>query len=365
VLIVLASATIAAAAGTDTCVGAGAIIGSTCTPLTNTTSGNNENTAFGFQALDSNTTGSANTATGVSALTWNTTGNANTATGSGALFGEGPGSTGGGNTATGFDALDHNTTGDDNTAAGADAMQGNTTGIENTATGKFALNNNTTGGSNIGIGSFAGDNLTTGDNNIDIGNEGRAAESNTIRIGTKGVQTRTVIAGINNSPVFGSPVVVNIYGRLGIQASSARFKRDIRDMGDASGRLMKLRPVTFRYKEDPAGTPQYGLIAEEVARVYPELVSYGADGKVETVAYHLLPAMLLNEMQKQIRENQRKDARIAALQQQLVAQQRQIGALQKETARIDTLTARLGALEQQARTARPERLAAAAPPMAP
>ncbi len=366
VLIVLASATIAAAAGTDTCVGAGAIIGGTCTPLTNTTSGSNENTAFGFQALDSNTTGSANTAAGVSALTWNTTGSANTATGSGALFGEATGGTGlgtgGGNTATGFDALDHNTTGDENTAAGADALQ-----------------SNTTGGSNIGIGSFAGTNLTTGDNNIDIGNEGVAAESNTIRIGTKGVQTRTVIAGINNSPIFASsvPVVVNINGRLGIQASSARFKRDIRDMGEASDRLMKLRPVTFRYKEDPAGTPQYGLIAEEVARVYPELVSYGADGKVETVAYHLLPAMLLNELQKQIRENQRraeqigrltatvaeaearaerKDLQIAVLQQQLVAQQRQINALQKETARIDALTIRLSAIDQQSG---PERLAAA------
>ena len=349
VLIVLASATIAAAAGTDTCVGAGAIIGGTCTPLTNTTSGSNENTAFGFQALDSNTTGRANTATG-----------------SGALFGEATGGTGlgtgGGNTATGFDALDHNTTGDENTAAGADALQ-----------------SNTTGGSNIGIGSFAGTNLTTGDNNIDIGNEGVAAESNTIRIGTKGVQTRTVIAGINNSPIFASsvPVVVNINGRLGIQASSARFKRDIRDMGEASDRLMKLRPVTFRYKEDPAGTPQYGLIAEEVARVYPELVSYGADGKVETVAYHLLPAMLLNELQKQIRENQRraeqigrltatvaeaearaerKDLQIAVLQQQLVAQQRQINALQKETARIDALTIRLSAIDQQSG---PERLAAA------
>ena len=100
--------------------------------------------------------------------------------------------------------------------------------------------------------------------------------------------------------------------------------------------------------------------AEEVARVYPELVTYGADGKVETVAYHLLPAMLLNEMQKQIRENQRKDARIAALQQRLVAQARQIGALQRETARIDMLTARLSVLQQQqARTARPERLVAA------
>jgi hypothetical protein len=148
-------------------------------------------------------------------------------------------------------------------------------------------------------------------------------------------------------------------------------------MGEASDRLMKLRPVTFRYKEDPAGTPQYGLIAEEVARVYPELVTYGDDGKAQSVAYHLLPAMLLNELQKQIRENQRraeqigrltatvaeaeasaerKDLQIAVLQQQLVAQQRQINALQKETARIDALTIRLSAINQQSG---PERLAAA------
>ena len=129
---------------------------------------------------------------------------------------------------------------------------------------------------------------------------------------------------------------------------------------------MKLRPVTFRYKDDSAGTLQYGLIAEEVVRVYPELVIYGADGKAQSVAYHLLPAMLLNEMQKQIRENQRKLAQIAALQQRLVAQARQIGALQRETARIDMLTARLSVLEQQqARTESPERLAAtSAAPMA-
>jgi polyhydroxyalkanoate synthesis regulator phasin len=154
-------------------------------------------------------------------------------------------------------------------------------------------------------------------------------------------------------------VFVNSYGRLGIQVSSARFKRDIRDMGEASGRLMKLRPVTFRYKEDPAGTRQYGLIAEEVERVYPELVTRGDDGKVEGVRYDLLPALLLNEMKRQDRQDRQKDAQIAALQQQVVAEQKQIGALQTATARIDRLTARLNALEEQARTAKPERLVSA------
>jgi hypothetical protein len=314
------------------------------------------NTSLGTGALASDTTGSGDTALGFNALNANTTGGSNTATGANVLENNTTGNT---NTATGENALFSNTTGGDNTGIGEAALENNTTGGNNTAVGSDA-GAGLTGSNNIALGFNAGLDLTTGNNNIEIGNVGVAAESNTIRIGTKGVQTRTLIAGINNAPVLvGSPVLVNAIGRLGIQASSARFKRDIHDMGDASDRLMKLRPVTFRYKEDPSGTLQYGLVAEEVARVYPELVTYGADGKVETVAYHLLPAMLLNEMQKRVRENQRKDARIVALQVQLFAQQRQINALQRETARIDMLTARLNALEDQARTASPERLAAA------
>jgi Chaperone of endosialidase len=161
-----------------------------------------------------------------------------------------------------------------------------------------------------------------------------------------------VIAGINQAAIFGSlsPVVVNAFGRLGIQASSARFKRDIHDMGETSDRLMKLRPVTFRYNEDPSGAVQYGLVAEEVAKVYPELVTYGDDGKPLSVAYQTLPAMLLNELQKQIRESGRKDAQIAALQ-------KQVESLQNEKARIDGLAARLSALERQA-LAKPESVAA-------
>jgi Chaperone of endosialidase len=315
------------------------------------------NTATGFSALRFNTTGTQNTATGVNALLQNVDGSFNTATGLGALELNTSGSN---NTATGINALLFNTA-DNNTGIGANALQSNTGGIGNTATGFDALMHNTTGTGNIALGFNAGTNLTTESNDIEIGNPGVAGDSGVIRIGTKGTATRTLIAGINNAPIFASsvPVVVNINGRLGFLASSARYKRDIRDMGEASGGLMKLRPVTFRYRGDLAGRLQYGLIAEEVARVYPELVTYGADGKVETVAYHLLPAMLLNEMQRQVRENQRKDARIAALERQLVAQQRRVSTLQRETARIDMLTARLNALEDQARTARPERMAAA------
>jgi Chaperone of endosialidase len=322
------------------------------------------NTAAGFDALEANTTGSENTAIGVGALATNTTGFDNTAIGEGALFQSSTGSNnigigreagqilnGSDNIAIGWGALGGNRAGNENTAVGTFALPNNG-GSNNTAVGSnalgFAINgsSNMTGGNNIAIGVNAGSNTATGSNDIYIGNVGLADESNVIRIGTQ--QSRTVIAGINQAAIFGLPVVVNAFGRLGIQASSARYKRDIRDIGDASDRLMKLRPVTFRYKEDPSGRLQYGLVAEEVARVYPELVTNGDDGKPETVANYQLPAMLLNELQKQARENQRKDAQIAALQTQ-------VGSLQKQAARIDGLIARLSALEQQARVTRPER----------
>jgi len=274
----------------------------------------------------------------------------NTALGTGALSSN---TTGTDDTALGFNALNGNSVGIVNTATGENALASNTSGCHNTASGVQSLVNNTTGSYNIAMGYNAGSALTTGDNNIEIGNVGLAVEANTIRIGTKGTQTRTFIAGISNTRLFvGLPVYVNANGRLGVAASSVRFKRDVHDMGAASERLMKLRPVTFRYKEDPNGTVQYGLVAEEVAQVYPELVAYGDDGRPMSVAYHLLPAMLLNELQKQVRENRRKDAQIAVLQ-------KQVEALQKETARIDVLTTRLNALEQQARGTGPERLVAA------
>jgi hypothetical protein len=338
------------------------------------------NTADGGAALFNNT-GIQNTAIGVEALFSNTSGNQNTAVGAYALASILPSpsllfNTGNGNAAIGFSALRGNTTGNVNIAVGFDALLNNNTGSNNTAIGSEALWNNTTGSDNIAVGESAGSNLTTGDSNIDIGNPGFAGdsdvirigtaatrtviaglsidigntsfppgESNVIRIGTKDVQTRTFIAGISGTPVFvGAPVLVNANGKLGVQVSSDRFKRDIHDMGDASDRIMKLRPVTFRYKEDPAGTLQYGLVAEEVGRVYPELVTYGDDGKPQSVAYHLLPAMLINEMQKQVRENRRKDALILALR-------KQVESLEERVARIE---ARVSAPPQHVRAARPE-----------
>ena len=185
--------------------------------------------------------------------------------------------------------------------------------------------NNTTGSNNIALGYLAGSNLTTGSNNIDIGNQGVAAESNTIRIGTQGTQTATFIAGISGVGVTGgAPVEVTSAGQLGIVMSSARYKHDIRDMGEKSSALLKLRPVSFRYNNDPANTLQYGLVAEEVAKVYPELVVYGPDGKVMTVRYSMLSAMLLNELQKQNSE----------LRNQTAANQRQAEQLGHQAEQI-------------------------------
>ena len=198
-----------------------------------------------------------------------------------------------------MDALSQNTTGNSNTAVGVTALSRNSVGTGNTAVGVNALVNNSTGAHNITLGDAAGAALTTGNNNVDIGNGGAAAEANTIRIGHQGTQTVIIIAGISGSGVTGDAVVVTSTGQLGIVGSSARYKRDIRDMDVASSNLMKLRPVTFAYKNDPTATRQYGLIAEEVARLYPELVTVGADGRVETVHYHELVPMLLNELQKQ------------------------------------------------------------------
>ena len=195
----------------------------------------------------------------------NSTGTFNTASGDAALYSN----NGYGNTASGASALYRNTTGSYNTASGLSALYYNTTGEENTASGDNALRSNTTGSYNIALGFFAGSNLTTGSNNIDIGNTGVAGESNTIRIGRTGTRAATYIAGIwGGNPGGGlSPVYVNSSGQLGAQASSRRFKKDIADMAAASEALLSLKPVTFHYKSDNTGTPQFGLIAEEVAKI--------------------------------------------------------------------------------------------------
>ena len=317
--------------------------------LWNNTTGS-ENTATGVVALFSNTKGSDNTATGLNALYSNTTGEVNTATGAGALSRQHNGRRQHGytvlmrspatqpasrNTATGQAALRNNTTGTSNTATGSSALRVNTTGNDNTAIGHRALDNNPTGSSNIALGFFAGTNLTTGDNNIDIGNRGVAAdESNTIRIGTQGTQTKTFIAGISGAVVMGPAVHVSSSGQLGAQASSRRFKDDIKPMDKASEAILALKPVSFRYKQeiDPDRTPQFGLVAEQVEKVDPALVARDGDGKPYTVRYEAVNAMLLNEFLKE--HHQVQDLKAIVAQQQKEIEGLTAG-LQKVSAQIE------------------------------
>jgi Chaperone of endosialidase len=287
-----------------------------------------ENTANGTSALQGNTTGYDNTASGFQALYFNTTGADNTAHGAYALLDN---NTGFSNTATGVAALEQNVTGNNNTAMGVDAQVFNQTGSGNTSVGVNAMANNTGGNNNtavgfkalrkslgtknIGIGYQAGVTLTTGNNNIYIGHSGAGDESQTIRIGT--AQTQTFVAGINTTGVSGTAVIVNSNGQIGVTLSSARYKRDIEAIASRSEGLLKLRPVTFSYKEDTAAAPHYGLIAEEVATVYPELVTRNAEGDVQTVKYHELIPMLLNELQRQRQSLERQEQALQRQQQEL------------------------------------------------
>ncbi len=287
--------------------------------------------ALGSSAAAANA-GVRNTAIGFQALQANVGGLDNTAMGSQALRSLNPTVSSGGNTAIGSSAMFSATTGVWNTAIGNSALQRVQGGAGNTAVGRFALQNidgtsnntaignnagfNTTGGSNIAIGADAGSQVTTGFSSIHIGNLGTSADNATIRIGTTGVQASAFLAGVRGVTVpSGIPVIVGTDGQLGTTTSSRRFKQDIADMNDFSARLAALRPVTFRYTQPAADGSQpldYGLIAEEVAEVFPELAVRSADGQIETVAYHKLPALLLNELQKQQRT-------LDALQQELAA----------------------------------------------
>jgi hypothetical protein len=300
------------------------------------------NSAFGFDALNSNDTGFFNTANGIGALFFNTSGANNTATGAEALQSNTTGLnntangyqallsniTSNNNTATGVQAL-YSTTGRGNTADGVAALVNDTTGFRNTASGASALASNTTGNSNIALGWEAGFNLTTGSNNIEIGSLGVAGDDSTIRLGTQGTQTVTFIAGVSSTAISGTDVVVSSDGQLGVMASSQRYKRDVRSLDNRSRGLWQLRPVTFRYKQDPQGQRQYGLIAEEVAKIYPELVVRGSKGEIESVQYRELIPLMLNELQHQ--------------QATMHGQQAALATLKAENA---SLEARLAWLEQ-------------------
>jgi hypothetical protein len=279
--------------------------------LRSNTSGS-DNTALGAEACYNNTSASSNTCVGSFALGSTTTGQVNTAIGSGALSSN---TTGSSNSVLGVNVMNSNTTGSSNVALGFMALAGNSTGNNSTAVGSNALSN-ATGSSNIGVGRLAGSGITSGTNNIDIGNNAPGNESDTIRIGS--TQTRAFLAGVDGVTVSsGVAVYIDSNGQLGTVTSSKRFKEDIEDMGDVTADLMKLRPVTFRYKapyDDGSRLLQYGLIAEEVAKVMPDLVQFDKQGKPFTVRYNAVNAMLLEQVQKQQTQIQEQEARIQKLE---------------------------------------------------
>ena len=298
------------------------------------------NTAVGYLSLGTDNTGALNTGIGAGALLANTADEI-TAVGAGALLSN---TTGPFNTATGAFALLNNTTGSDNTALGSAALESNTTGVQNTAVGSAADgngalasntdgNNNTavggnaldlsTGTFNTALGYTAGHNITTATNVICIAHPGQNVD-NTTWLGN--VYNVTTQSGTT------APVVVSDSGQLGTVASSERFKKDIATMNKASETILSLRPVTFHYKTDTNGTPQFGLIAEEVATINPALVLPDKEGKPYTVRYDAVNAMLLNEFLKEHRTVDELRATVAQQQKQLEAV---IAGLQKVSAQLE------------------------------
>jgi len=330
-------------ANENTATGAGALLSNT-RGTQNTANGEsalffnttgNFNTAIGATALEKNTTGFFNTATGESALRSNTTGQANSATGQGALLSN---TTGTGNTAIGSGALLMHTSGDSNTAVGEDALFFNVISTQNTAIGSKALRG-VAGSFNIGLGSSAGARLNNGNNNIDIGNAGVVDESATIRIGAD--QTRTFIAGIRGvttAVANAIPVLIDSSGQLGTMSSSKRFKSAIKPMDSVSEAILALKPVSFHYKSDNTNTPQFGLIAEEVAAVDPNLVVRDENGEIYSVRYDAVNAMLLNEFLKEHRKNEQQESKIEEQEAKIARQEKQIEAL---TAGLQKVSAQL------------------------
>jgi Chaperone of endosialidase len=285
--------------------------------------GGTYNTALGWASLGFNVTGNFNTAVGAGTLLANT-GEENTATGAGALLSN---TTGTLNTANGAFALFSNTTAGGNTAIGVQALFNTTTGSFNTANGYFALGNNTTGSFNTALGTEAGGNVVTADNVICIGHFGEDVSNTTWINNVYGVTTQSGTT---------APVIVSGDGQLGTVASSERFKKDIATMDKGSEAILSLRPVTFHYKTDTQGTPQFGLIAEEVAKVNPALVLLDKEGKPYTVRYDAVNAMLLNEF---LKEHRKVEQLTKEFQTTVAQQQKQIEALteglQKVSAQLE------------------------------
>ena len=319
----------------DTAIGAGALLNNTSSDF---------NTAVGLGALSSNT-GDRNTATGAAALVSNTTGASNTATGAFALFSNTFGIQ---NTATGHQALSSNT-GSQNTAIGAGAMQNNTTGSDNTAIGLEALLNNTTGNNNTAVGTSALES-STGSLNIALGVDAGfsvTAASNVICIGSSGADVSNScfignIRGVTTAHANAIPVLIDSAGQLGTMNSSRRFKKDIKPMHQASESILALKPVMFHYKNQDTkkaeNTPQFGLIAEDVAEVNPDLVVRDAGGKPFTVRYEAVNAMLLNEFLKEHKKVEEQQTNITQLNSKMANQAAIIAQQQKG---MEALTAQL------------------------
>jgi len=318
--------------------------------------GGGHNTALGFEALFSNTVGDFNTATGALALANNINGLYNTAIGTNALFknvssvNTAIGASalyhntfGFNNTANGAFTLFRNTEGDENTAIGFAALVKNRVGGDNTAIGIRALENNINGTSNIAVGADAGSNLGTlhghGDNNIYIGNRGAGDESDTIRIGSPTTHTTTFLAGISGVAVPGGVgVIIDSNGQLGTVISSERFKVEIKPMDEASEAILAFKPVRFRYKKelDPEGIPQFGLVAEEVEKVNPDLVARDEQGKPYTVRYDAVNAMLLNEFLKEHSKVEKLEATVAKQHKDFEAAVAELkGQIQKVSAQLE------------------------------
>ena len=323
------------------------------------------NTAVGFLSLRTNATGQLNTALGAGTLLANTADN-NTAVGAGALLSN---TTAGENTANGTLSLFSNTTGVQNTAVGYSALLNSTTAGANTsgantAVGAFALGlnitggantaigysalYNATGGGNIALGDLAGFDVTTGNTNILIGTRGVATDNATIRIGNE-FQTRTFIAairGVTTDVADAVNVVIDSNGQLGTMSSSRRFKKKIQPMDNASESILALKPVTFHYKSDKRDTPQFGLIAEEVAAVNPDLVVRDDKGEIYTVRYDAVNAMLLNEFLKEHRKVQELTKDFQATVAQLTARlDEQAAQIQKVSAQLAAASPSRGGLE--------------------
>jgi hypothetical protein len=303
-----------------------------------------DNTAVGYSALAFTSSGSGqNTAIGSQALRGITANSAsfNTATGFQSLYSV---STGSYNTASGDQALYLDKDGESNTASGYGALYSNVSGNDNTALGRWALVRNT-GSNNVGLGSSAGYNITTGNNNIVIGAGllGNSADTNVTRIG-KTTQKKVFIGGIRGITTKNAnavPVVIDSAGQLGTVSSSERLKKDIKPMEKASEGILSLKPVTFRYKDDGEKTPQFGLIAEEVAKVNPDLVVRDEDGQIYSVRYDAVNAMLLNEFLKehrraeeQVHKVEEQGARLAKDEKTIAQQQKQIKALSATVQRV-------------------------------